>query len=115
MITVAGTVQINPEHRAEVVQAALGMAQTTQSEAGCITYKFYADLEDPNTFLIFEIWETDEALAQHFQTDHMKTFQQQLPKFVAGPMDIRHYTDLLFQACREINHPGYRTAPLERG
>lgn len=91
MIIVAGKVTIKPERRAEAVQAALRMAEATQNEPGCISYQFSADLKDPNTILIFEAWETGEALARHFQTDHMKAFQQELPKFVEGEMDIKRY------------------------
>ena len=91
MIIVAGKVAIRPERRAAAIQVALRMAEATQSEPGCITYQFFADLKDPNTIFVFEAWETEEALAQHFQTDHMKAFQQELPKFVAGEMDIKRY------------------------
>lgn len=91
MIIVAGKLAINPERRAEAVQSALRMAEATQREPGCITYKFSTDLQDPNTILLFEVWETREALAQHTQTDHMKVFRQELPQFVAGELDIKRY------------------------
>ena len=91
MIIVAGNVAIKPERRAAAVQAALRMAEATQGEPGCIAYQFSADLKDPNTIFVFEAWETEEALARHFQTDHMKAFQQELPQFVAGEMDIKRY------------------------
>ncbi|MEM7347872.1 MAG: putative quinol monooxygenase [Chloroflexota bacterium] len=91
IVVVAGTVQINPDHRDEAIQVAIEMSKATQQEEGCVTYMFYADLENPDTFLVFEVWETDEALANHFQTDHMKVFQQKLPKLVAGPPNIKRY------------------------
>lgn len=91
MIVVAGTVKVKSNTREEAAQAALKMAAATQTEAGCIAYQFYTDLADPNTFFIFEVWESEVALTQHFQTDHMRTFQQELPKFVADEMAIKRY------------------------
>ena len=91
MLVVAGRVQVKPEVRTEAVRAALAMARATQAEAGCRSYRFYSDLEEPNTFFIFEEWEDEEALARHFATPHMATFQQQLPRFIAAPPSITRY------------------------
>ena len=92
MIVIAGTIPIKSEHREEAKQFALWMAEETRKEAGCLTYRFYADLADANAFFIFEEWESDEALGRHFQTEHMKRFQQQAPKFLAGKVDAKKYT-----------------------
>src|SRR5262245_30272321 len=92
MIVIAGTIPIKPEQREEAKQLAQQMAAATHAEAGCITYQFYGDLADPNTFFIFEEWESEEALARHFQTEHMKNFQQQASKILAGPVKAKKYT-----------------------
>jgi quinol monooxygenase YgiN len=91
MIVIAGTIPIKPEHREEAKQLAIWMAEETRKEAGCLTYCFYSDLADPNTFFIFEEWESDEALGRHFQTEHMKKFQQQAPKLLAGKVSAKKY------------------------
>jgi quinol monooxygenase YgiN len=92
MTVVAGTVRVRPEKRDEAIRVALAMAKATQAESGCRTYRFYADLEDPAVFFIFEEWESEEALGAHFRTEHMAAFQAALPGLVAGPPDIRFYT-----------------------
>jgi quinol monooxygenase YgiN len=92
MIVIAGTIPIKSEHREEAKQLALWMAEETRKEAGCLAYSFYADLADPNTFFIFEEWESDEALGQHFKTAHMQKFQQQAPKLLAGKVNAKKYT-----------------------
>jgi len=92
MIVIAGTVPIHPERHAEAVQVALRMAAATEAEAGCISYRLYSDVGDPNTWLIFEQWENEEALLRHFQTPHMAEFRRQLPKYVTGPATIKRYT-----------------------
>jgi quinol monooxygenase YgiN len=91
MIVIAGTIPIKAEHREEARQLALWMAEETGKEAGCLAYRFYSDLSDPNTFFIFEEWESEEALGRHFQTEHMKKFQQQAPKLLAGKVNAKKY------------------------
>lgn len=73
------------------MRVAASMVEATRAETGCISYAFYGDLTDPNTFFIFEEWESEEALARHFETAHMAAFQQQLPDLVAGGMAIKRY------------------------
>jgi len=91
MLVIAGRVKVKPETREEAARAALKMAKATQSEAGCKSYGFYADLEDPNTFLIFEEWDSEEALLRHFQTPHMAEFNAAVPRFLAAPPSINRF------------------------
>ena len=91
MIVVAGKVRIKPERRQAAIDAALRMQQATQAEAGCVAYHFYASLEDPNLFFVFEEWESEKALERHFQTAHMEAFQRQLPEFLDGEIRIKQY------------------------
>ena len=91
MILVAGTVKIHLEKREEATRAARAMAEATRKEPGCLSYRFYADIEAPDTFFLFEEWETEEALARHFATPHMAEFQAQLPGLLAGPLAFKRY------------------------
>jgi len=91
MLVISGSVKVKPESRAAALQAALKMARASRAEAGCKSYGFYADLEDPNTFLIFEQWENEAALMAHFQTPHMAEFNGLIPGFLAAPPSINRY------------------------
>jgi quinol monooxygenase YgiN len=92
MIVIAGTIPVKPECREEAYKLASVLEEATRQEPGCLTYTFYANRNDPNTFFIFEEWDSDEALAKHFQTEHMKQFLQQAPKILAGPPAAKKYT-----------------------
>jgi quinol monooxygenase YgiN len=91
MIVIAGSVAVHPERRDEAVRAALEMARQTRQELGCITYCFSSDLGDPNRFLIFEEWSSADALAAHFESEHMKRFRAELPALLAGAPQIKRY------------------------
>lgn len=92
MFAVAARVAIKPESREQAVEAAIKLVKGTQQEAGCMQYHFYADLEDPNTFHVFEEWENEEAIAAHFQTPHWAEFAAALPAILAGEPKVMRYT-----------------------
>lgn len=91
MIVIAGTVSVRPDRREDAIRAALRVAEATRRETGCISYRFWNDLADPNLFLVFEEWESDEALARHFQTEHLRSFSAGMPGLVAAPPRIQRY------------------------
>ncbi|MGL4608743.1 MAG: putative quinol monooxygenase [Trueperaceae bacterium] len=91
MIIIAGTVFVQEANMEQAKALALTMANATHAEAGCIEYRFYNDLENPSKFFIFERWETQEALTKHFQTEHMCTFNEQLPQVLASKPEIYRY------------------------
>ncbi len=91
MIVIAGRIRIKPGTQADATRAARDMVAATRPEAGCVSYAFYADLEDPCAFFIFEEWENDEALARHFATPHMAAFQAQVLTFIAASPEIKRY------------------------
>ena len=76
MIVISGCFRFAAENRAAALAAALAMAAETRREDGCITYGFFADVEDENTFRIFEEWESQAHLDAHFQTAHIANFRE---------------------------------------
>ena len=91
MIIVHGNIPLKPESREEALKLAGVMATATQNEEGCISYDFYVGLSDPNTLLVFQEWESMDALMGHFQTEHMKSFLDELPDLVSGEIITRRY------------------------
>ena len=91
MIIVQGYIPIKPEARDEALTMARRMAEATREELGCITYEFFVGLSDPNTLMLFQEWETMDALMAHFQTDHMEEFLRDLPNVVSGEVITRRY------------------------
>ena len=56
-----------------------------------MSYEFYVGLADPDTLMLFQEWESMDALMGHFDTDHMDAFLQQLPDLVSGEIVTRRY------------------------
>jgi quinol monooxygenase YgiN len=91
MIIVHGTIPIRPDCREQALKLARGMTEATRAEPGCISYDFYVGLSDPNTLMLFQEWETMEALMRHFQTSHMEEFLKALPAVVSGEIVTRRF------------------------
>ena len=94
MIVVQGDFVIKAGKRDEAIAAMVAVQQAVErDEAGCIRYHFYADLEDPNKFIVYEEWETKAHLAAHGSHDnpppHMVTFRQAMT-------DLRESADVRF-------------------
>ena len=91
MIIVHGNIPLKPDRRDEALELARVMSEATQREDGCISYDFYVGLRDPNTLLLFQEWESMDALMGHFQSEHMKSFLDGLPDLVSGEITTRRY------------------------
>jgi quinol monooxygenase YgiN len=91
MLVVAGWVLVKPEVRDEAIRAMTAMATASRDEAGCISYRFFSDIEHPDRFFAFEEWGSKEALEIHFQTDHMKEFQRALGRVIAERVTVKRY------------------------
>ena len=91
MIVIAGTATIKSGNYDEAVTQAQRTMTATQAEVGCISYQIYVHPTDRHTFFIFEEWETPEALARHFQTEHMQVFSHFLARVLDGEMNIKRY------------------------
>lgn len=91
MIIVHGTFPVKADVRDDALELMRQMAVASRSEQGCISYEFYIGLTDPNTLLLFQEWESVDALQGHFETDHMEEFLRILPNVLDGEVATRRY------------------------
>jgi quinol monooxygenase YgiN len=91
MIIVHGKFPIKPEIRDDALEIMRVMAVASRAEYGCVSYEFYVGLSDPNTLLLFQEWESVDALQGHFDTNHMEEFLEKLPDILNGEVSTRRY------------------------
>jgi len=84
MLIVTGTIDVGLEDVEAAKAAAAEMALATRTEAGCIAYAFWQNVEDPARFRVYEEWEDLASLEAHFVTSHMAKFREAL-----GKLDIQ--------------------------
>jgi quinol monooxygenase YgiN len=92
MIIIQGFVQLAPGEIERFRPAGIEMIAETSKEAGCIAYSFANDIADPNKVHIIERWESEEALARHFETPHMRKFNGALATAKILKADAKIYS-----------------------
>ena len=92
MIVIAGTVPIKTERWDDAKALVAKMVAASVKEAGCISYQFHTAATAEHTFFLFEEWESEGALAAHFQTEHLQNFMKEAPNLLDGPIDAKKYT-----------------------
>lgn len=91
MIIIAGTVDIDPERREEALVAASKLLEPTRAQKGCMAYNWCADSLDPGRVQVYECWENEESLAEHFQNKWYLTMRETMGSFGLRGADVSKF------------------------
>ncbi len=92
MIIVTANITAKPGERDELISKSQNVIESTRQEQGNISYELLASTEDENVLLMFEKWESKEALDAHMQTEHFKAFGTAIKDIIAKELDITVYS-----------------------
>ena len=85
--------------KAECVEAALPLLRelvaATRTEKGNISYTYCQDVNTPDTFAMLEVWESQEAMTAHLQSEHFTRILPQLTERMAEPTRLEVYNELI--------------------
>ncbi len=70
------------------------LIKPSRQEPGCISYELLVNKDNPGEFTFVEKWKDDNALNEHFETEHIKAALKKLPELLAEDMDLRKYYSL---------------------
>jgi quinol monooxygenase YgiN len=62
----------------------------SRAEAGCISFDWYRSAEDPNLYVLIELFTDDDAGQAHVASDHFKAAMQTMPRWLAAAPEIIH-------------------------
>lgn len=91
MLVILSSATAAPGRRDDLVTAAREMAAATRVDAGCVSYAFAADVEDPDRVLGIEVWADRAALDAHMAHDHTRAFLAVAPGLVASEPVMTFY------------------------
>jgi quinol monooxygenase YgiN len=91
IVIVAGSMRVGPAQREQFLAATTAVAAATRSEPGNVEYRFSSVPDDPSLFMVFEEWESEEALDAHFATPHMLEFLAALPTLGISDGAVHRY------------------------
>ena len=72
MILVTLRMTVRSERRSDLLETMRGMLEPARVERGCLSYRLYEDVEDGNTFILVEEWETQHDLESHIRTKNQR-------------------------------------------
>jgi quinol monooxygenase YgiN len=93
MVIVMGTCKMAPGEIDRLTDAMRAQVEATRDEAGCQHYAFARDVLDPDLLHISERWDSNEAIAAHFQSPHMALFNDALNTAKVLSLSVRAYDE----------------------
>lgn len=91
MLVVIATLTGKSDKREEIAAALSKAAAASRGDAGCISYAFHTDLENPDTYVSVEVWEDQASLDAHFTTPHLAELFTVAGELLEGAADIKVY------------------------
>ena len=92
MIIVAGTFRMQPGSRARFLEEVASMVAASLEEPGCRVYAFTPDPDDADLIRLYELWDHQEALDQHFESQHMAAWKERSASLPIVSREIMCYT-----------------------
>jgi quinol monooxygenase YgiN len=63
---------IPPQKSGEALRIFKSLTEQCRDEPGCISCHIYEDLQDKNSFLLKEVWRSEEELGLHLRSDEYR-------------------------------------------
>lgn len=60
---------VRPEKRNDLLKTIRGMLEPARVGRGCLSYRFYEDVENKNAFVLMEEWASQQDVENHIRTD----------------------------------------------
>ena len=85
--------RVSPENAAAFEAVIEDMcAKVRENEPGVIYYGFARSVDDPDTYVVIEIYRDEAAVRAHAETDYLKaSVSQTSPLIESGRYDIKQY------------------------
>jgi autoinducer 2-degrading protein len=85
MIVTFVHVWVKPEYIQDFIAASTENHQNSIKEPGNLRFDLVQDANNPEKFVIYEAYESDEAAAAHKDTDHYKKWREEVANWMAQP------------------------------
>jgi quinol monooxygenase YgiN len=90
MVIVAGYICVDPQQIEKFRAAVIPLARDTKKEPGCLAYTLAVDDAAAGRIVVLERWQDEPTLRKHLETQHVKTFLEQVEGVVQS-MDAKLY------------------------
>jgi (4S)-4-hydroxy-5-phosphonooxypentane-2,3-dione isomerase len=96
MYIVAVTIFVKPEFLKQFVDATFDNARNTRKEPGNLRFDVSQAEDDPNRFLLYEVYKVKDDFAKHQQTAHYLKWKAAVTDWMATPRQGVKHNSLFF-------------------
>lgn len=90
MILIVVKQPVRAKYADEFPSLVADFTEASRAEPGCISFDWYRSADDPNLYVLIELF-TDEAAGQaHVESDHFAAASAQMPRWLAAAPEIIH-------------------------
>ena len=94
MIIITAKVYVKPGKSEEFIEAYRWMHPKVMNDPGAIRYALHRSAENPDEFIFYEQYESDEAFAYHLSTPHFKVLESKIEPLFAKPGEIGKWVEV---------------------
>lgn len=87
-------IHVKPDAVDDFITATIKNAQASVQEPGVARFDFIQQMEDPNRFVLVEVYRTPDDPAKHKATDHYQTWRDTVENMMAEPRTSIKYVNL---------------------
>ncbi|MEN2998735.1 MAG: antibiotic biosynthesis monooxygenase [Brevinematia bacterium] len=78
-------VWVKPEYRDAFIEATIENHKNSIQEPGNLRFDFLQSKDDPNYFILYEVYDSEESAKLHKETPHYKKWRETVEPFMAKP------------------------------
>lgn len=91
MLVICIHVHVKPENREAFIEASLENARNTIREPGNLRFDVIQQVDDPNRFLLYEVYRDEAGMTAHKETDHYARWRDAVAPWMAEQRrGVRH-------------------------
>ncbi|WP_375402977.1 putative quinol monooxygenase [uncultured Sphingomonas sp.] len=83
--------EVVPDRVDEFKSLMAGVRDATRAEEGCVRYELQQSVDRPYLFVFVEEWRSEEDMAGHLATPHIRAIAPQLQSMLALPPRVDRY------------------------
>lgn len=88
-------IHVLPEQREQFIAATIENARSSIQEAGIARFDFIEQQDDPNRFVLVEVYRTPEDAAKHKETAHYAQWRDTVAEMMAEPRSSIKFSNIL--------------------
>jgi autoinducer 2-degrading protein len=94
MLIITAKITVREGTSERFLEAHRWMKTLVMQDPGAILYTLQRSAEDPNVFLFYEQYESEEAFAYHLSTEHFKVLSGKIDPLMAAPPEIAKWVEI---------------------